>query len=70
MESTESLLKMAMLLRPQERYLLVDGLLRSLDEPDKDIDTIWAEEAERRLAAHRAGGVQGIPFEEVFGEDL
>ena len=70
MESSESLLKRALLLKPQDRFLLIDGLIRSLDEPDKEIDEIWSVEAEKRLKAHRADKTQGVPFKSVFGEEL
>ena len=60
METSKSLLKKALLLKPQDRFLLIDGLLRSLDEPNKEIDEIWAEEAEKRLRAHREGKTQGV----------
>ncbi|MBA7556804.1 hypothetical protein ES705_49524 [subsurface metagenome] len=70
METSKSLLKKALLLKPRDRFLLVDGLVRSLDEPNKEIDAIWAEEAEKRLRAHREGKTQGVPFEDVFGEEL
>jgi hypothetical protein len=55
MESSETLLKKALRLKPQDRFLLVDGLIRSLDEPDGEIDVVWIEEAEKRLRAHRDG---------------
>jgi len=45
---------------------LVEGLIKSLDEPDKKLDEVWAEEAEKRLKAYRAGKLQGVPMEEVF----
>ena len=70
MENCESLLKKAILLKPQERFLLIDGLIRTIDEPNKDIDTIWAEEAEKRLIAHRNGKTTGISFEDVFEKEL
>ncbi|MEA3444473.1 MAG: addiction module protein [Bacteroidota bacterium] len=70
MENCESLLKKASLLKPQEKFLLIDGLIRSIDEPNKDIDTIWNDEAEKRLAAHRTGKTTGISFEDVFGEEI
>ena len=70
MESSESLLKMALQLKPQDRFLLIDGLIQSLDEPDKEIDEIWSIEAERRLKAHRDGKTQGVPFKSVFGEEI
>ncbi len=70
MESSETLLKKALQLKPQDRFLLVDGLIRSLDEPDKEIDEIWGVESEKRLKAHREGKTQGVPFKSVFGEEL
>jgi putative addiction module component (TIGR02574 family) len=70
MESSKELLEKAMKLKPQERYSLIEGLIRSLDEPNKEIDAIWAEEAEKRLKAYRSGKLKGIPYKEVFGEDL
>ncbi len=70
MDNGEALLRRAMLLKPQERFLLIDGLLRSLDEPDAEIDAIWAGEAEKRLRAHRAGKTRGVPLTDVFPEAL
>ena len=37
--------------------LIIEGLLKSLDEPDLKIDEIWAEEAEKRLEAYRNGNL-------------
>jgi putative addiction module component (TIGR02574 family) len=64
--STKDLLDEAMKLKPEERFTLVEGLIKSLDEPDKKLDEIWAEEAEKRLKAYRDGKLQGVPMEEVF----
>ncbi len=44
MDNCESLLKKALLLKPQDRFLLIDGLIRSLDEPSRKIDAIWADQ--------------------------
>jgi len=66
--STKALLDAAMKLKPEERLTLVEGLIQSLDEPDKRLDEIWAEEAERRLKAYREGKLEGIPMEEIFKE--
>ncbi|MDI6740110.1 MAG: addiction module protein [Candidatus Edwardsbacteria bacterium] len=67
--STKELLKEALKLRPEDRFTLVEGLIRSLDEPDKKLDDIWAEEAEKRLKAYREGRIEGIPMEEIFKEE-
>lgn len=55
-----------MKLKSEERFNLVEGLIKSLDEPDKKLDEMWAEEAEKRLKTYRAGKLQGVPMEEVF----
>ena len=66
---TKDILKHAIQLKPAERLKLVDGLLKSLDKPDKSVDEIWAEEAERRLEEYRKGNIKGIPMDEIFGEE-
>ncbi|RLC00320.1 MAG: addiction module protein [Deltaproteobacteria bacterium] len=70
METGRLLLEKALSLKPQDRFMLIEGLIRSLDEPDKAIDQIWAEEAEKRLKAYREGRLKGVPFSDVFGEDI
>jgi putative addiction module component (TIGR02574 family) len=67
--NTKALLDEAMKLRPEERLTLVKGLIQSLDEPDKRLDEIWAEEAEKRLKAYREGKLAEIPMEEIFQEE-
>jgi putative addiction module component (TIGR02574 family) len=64
---TRELIEQALKLNPAERLELVDEVLHSLDQPDPTIDRIWIEEAERRLAEHRAGREQGVPAEDVLG---
>jgi len=65
----KEILKQALKLKPDERFMLVEGLIKSLDEPDSLLDEIWAEEAEKRLNAYRAGNLEGIPMEEIFKEE-
>lgn len=67
--STKEILEEALRLKPVDRFTLVEGLIRSLDEPDKKLDDIWAEEAEKRLKAYREGRLEGIPMEEIFKEE-
>lgn len=64
--SSKEILEQAIALKPEERFMIVEGLLKSLDEPDRKIDEIWTEEAEKRLNAYRNGRLEGIPMEEVF----
>ncbi len=67
--SGKDILKQALKLKPDERFMVVEGLIKSLDAPDDSLDKIWADEAEKRLIAYRAGKLEGIPMEEVFKED-
>ncbi len=65
---TRQILENALALPPVERAAIVESLLSSLDQPDARIDDVWAEEAERRIAAHDAGPMKAIPADEVFQE--
>ncbi|MBT3880216.1 MAG: addiction module protein [Candidatus Scalindua sp.] len=67
--SSKEILEQAMALKPDERFMIVESLLKSLDEPDRKIDEIWAEEAEKRLKAYRDGNLEGIPMEEIFKDE-
>ena len=64
--SNNEILEQALKLRPEDRFIVVEGLLNSLDIPDARIDDIWAEEAEKRLQAYREGKLECIPMEEIF----
>lgn len=55
-------------LGPVERLALVDAILNSLDEPDQEIDQLWSQEAEGRLAAYRRGEIQATPLNEVLAK--
>ena len=64
--SSKDILEQALKLKPTERFLVVEGIIKSLDEPDSSLDAIWADEAEKRLKAYRTGTLKAIPIEEVF----
>lgn len=67
--SARELLEKALKLEPEERFSIVEGLIQSLDNPDKNIDELWAQEAESRLQAYREGRLGAIAMEDVFEED-
>ena len=69
MEKAKSILEQALKMRPADKFLIIEGLLCSLDEPDKTIDEIWAAEAEKRLKAYKEGKLETVVFEEVFGAE-
>jgi putative addiction module component (TIGR02574 family) len=61
------ILAQALALPPEERAVLADHLLASLDGPDqKEIDAAWAEEAERRMREIDEGKVELIDGELVM----
>jgi len=53
-------------LKPQEKYLIIESLILSLNEPDKDIEKIWIEESEKRLDEYNNENLKTLSFEEVF----
>jgi len=63
---SQEILKEALSLKPQDRFIIVEGLLNSLDHPDKELDEIWGTEALERLQAYRAGKLKGYPMSEIF----
>jgi putative addiction module component, TIGR02574 family len=67
--SSKEILKQALKLKPEEKFLVIEGLLKSLDEPDQQLDAVWVEEAERRLKAYREGRLEGISMEDIFKEE-
>jgi putative addiction module component (TIGR02574 family) len=67
-EAAKTLSMQARKLSPSERLQLVDDILASLDEPDTNIDRLWAKEAEDRLAAYRRGDIKAIPLEQVLAK--
>ena len=63
----EEIISAAMALSPNERVMLAEHLIESLDvEEQERINTLWAEEAERRNKEIEDGIVNAIPGEEVM----
>ena len=65
--NTKQLIDKAASLPVEERAIVVDSLLRSLNQPESEIDKKWAKEAKRRLAEFRSGRIEAVPGDEVFG---
>ena len=65
-----SIVEEALTLKPIERLHLVNELLLSLDIPTKEIDLLWAEEAEKRIEAYNQGEVKTLSSQEVFAKYL
>ena len=64
--NTKELIDEVVSLPVEERALVVDSVLRSLNPPQSDIDKQWGIIAQQRLAEMKAGKVKPIPGEQVF----
>ncbi len=68
MIKTDELISEAISLPVDIRALIVNKLLESLNPTKKEIDELWAVEAEKRVEDIRTGKVKTVPGEEVFKE--
>ena len=66
MAAPNEILKDALNLRPAEKAELIDKLLSSLDNPDKEIDALWAKEAEARIEAYDQGKIKALTLKKVL----
>jgi len=66
MPSVKEIVEQAETLPIEDRLLVVDSLLRTLNPPDAEVDRKWAEVAKRRLAELRSGRVTLLPGAEVL----
>jgi hypothetical protein len=65
---TNEIIQEAINLKPQEKYLIIESLVLSLNEPDKDIEKLWIEESQKRLEKYKNGNLETLSFEEVFNQ--
>jgi len=63
---TKTIISKALHLKPAEKSIVIEALLKSLDVPDPKIEKIWAAEAEKRLKAYKAGKIKTVSFEDMF----
>ena len=66
MTTSDKIFKEALALTSAEKAELIDKLLSSLDQPDKEIDQLWAEEAESRIDAYEQGKLKALSIKEVL----
>lgn len=66
--AAQELATQAAKLSPSDRLQLVETILATLDQPDPEISSAWAAEAEDRLAAYRRGELAAVDESEVFGD--
>ena len=66
MTTTDNIFRKTLTLRPSEKAQLIDRLISSLDKPDKEIDELWAKEAEDRIDAYDQGKLKAVSLEKVL----
>ncbi|MFZ6008621.1 MAG: addiction module protein [Nitrospirota bacterium] len=65
---TKDLISMVESLPVDIKTTLVEKILNSLHPSQKEIDALWAKEAEKRVKEIKAGKVKTIPGDKVFKE--
>ena len=65
---TKELISMVESLPVEIKTTLVEKSLDSLHPSQKEIDVLWAKEAEKRVKEIRTGKVKTIPGDKVFKE--
>ena len=73
-ERSQTVVATALALSPLERAEVIDQLYRSLrSEREREIESVWAQESERRIDAYLAGDAKTIPYDQVkrhvYGRD-
>ena len=64
--STKKIINEILSLPVEERALIVDSILRSLNPTQLNIDQRWLKVAKERLDELKAGKVKAIPGNDVF----
>lgn len=68
MHGIKEIIEEAESLPVEERAMVVDSLLRTLNPADMEIEREWIKAAKHRLAELRSGRIKPIPGEEVFAQ--
>ena len=66
MSPTTTILSKALHLKPAERFVVIEALIKSLDNPEPAIEKTWAIEAGKRLKAYKSGKAKTVSFEDMF----
>lgn len=61
MHGMKEIIQEAESLPVEERAMVIDSLLRTLNPPSAEIDAEWAKVARRRLSELRSGTVKAVP---------
>jgi hypothetical protein len=66
MHGMKEIIEEAECLSVEERAIVIDSLLRTMNPPLVDVESEWMKVAQRRLAELRSGHVEAVPGSEVF----
>lgn len=66
--SLPDILEEALHLKPQERYIIIENLVQSLNQPDEKITELWIEESQKRFEAYKKGTVKTFSYDQVFNQ--
>jgi putative addiction module component (TIGR02574 family) len=66
MHGMKEIIEEAKSLSMEERLLIIDNLLQTINPPVPEIDSEWAAVAENRLSEIKSGRVKALPGDEVF----
>ena len=66
MHGAEEIIREAAELPIEERALVIDSLLKTLNHPDPEVDRSWVAAAKRRLEELRSGAARTVPGADVL----
>ena len=66
MHGAKEIIEEAECLPVEERVMVIDSLLQTINPPLAEVEIEWMMVAKRRLAELRSGHVQAVPGNEVF----
>ena len=64
--SLNEIINEALSLKPQERYMIIENLVQSLNQPNSEIDKLWIEESTKRVQAIKNGTLKTVSYGDVF----
>ena len=64
--SLNEIIDEALTLKPQERYVIIENLVQSLNQPNLEIEKLWIEESTKRVKAIKDGSLKTVPYEDIF----
>ncbi len=66
MSPAKTILSKALHLKPAERFIIIEALIKSLDNPDPAVEKACAVEAGKSLRAYKAGKLKTVSLENML----